>query len=118
MDRFALEALCRELPGTTEEILWEETRVFKVGGKMFFAGNASDDPEGRCSFKVDDGRFLELTDQPGVAPAPYLARAKWVQIDPLSCELSEEDLAGLVGRSYDLIFAKLTKKLQRSIQDE
>ena len=89
MDRFALEAICRELPGTTEEIIWEETRVFKVGGKMFFAGNASDDPDGRCSFKVDDDRFLELTDQRGVAPAPYLARAKWVQIDPLSCELSE-----------------------------
>ena len=118
MDRFALEAICRELPGTTEEILWEETRVFKVGGKMFFAGNASDDPDGRCSFKVDDDRFLELTDQAGVHPAPYLARARWVQIDPVCCTLVQEELVGLIQRSYQLIFEKSTKKLQRSILDQ
>ena len=30
------------------------------------------------SFKVDDDRFLELTDRDGIIPAPYLARVKWV----------------------------------------
>ena len=118
MDRFALEAICRGLPGTSEEILWEETRVFKVGGTMFFAGNASDDPAGRCSFKVDDNRFLELTDQAGVTPAPYLARARWVQIDPVCCKLVQEELVELVEKSYQLIFEKLTKKLQRSILNQ
>ena len=110
-----LESACRALPGATEEILWDNDRVFKVGGKMFYAADASDDPAGKFSFKVADERFLELTDQPGVVPAPYLARAKWVQIDPLSCKLSGQELEALVRSSYELVFAKLTKKLQRSI---
>lgn len=113
-----LEKSCRELPGATEEILWESNRVFKVGGKMFYSGSESDDLAGRFSFKVADERFLELTDQPGVIPAPYLARAKWVQIDPLSCKLSEEELQALIEHSYELVFNKLTKKLQRSILDD
>ena len=95
--------------------MWDDDRVFKVGGKMFYAADASDDPAGKFSFKVANERFLELTDQPGVAPAPYLARAKWVQIDPLSCKLSTQELETLVKSSYELVFAKLTKKLQRSI---
>ena len=118
MNRAALEDRCRQLPGATEEILWDNNRVFKVGGKMFYASNASDAPDGRCSFKVDDDRFLELTDQPGIHPAPYLARARWVQIDPLSCTLDQEALIELVERSHTLVFSKLTKKLQRSILDQ
>ena len=113
-----LEEACRTFPGITEEILWDCNRVFKVGGKMFFAGNESDDPAGKFSFKVADERFLELTDQPGIAPAPYLAKVKWVQVDPLSCLLSEEDLLDLVRESYELIFAKLTRKAQRSIRED
>ena len=114
MSKKRLEKLCRGLPGATEEILWENTRVFKVGGKMFYAGNAEDDG-GHYSFKVDNDRFLELTDLPGIRPAPYLARAKWVQIDPASCKLPDVELALLVENSYGLVFAKLTKKLQQSI---
>ena len=33
------------------------------------------------SFKVEDERFLELTDRPGIIPAPYLARAKWIYVE-------------------------------------
>ena len=108
--------LCRSLDGATEEILWDNDRVFKVGGKMFFCGDASDDPAGRFSFKVSDGRFLELTDIDGVKPAPYLARAKWVQVDPAECRLSDADVLDLVRDSYELVFAKLTRKRQRSIR--
>jgi predicted DNA-binding protein (MmcQ/YjbR family) len=32
------------------------------------------------SIKVDDHRFLEMTDRPQFRPAPYMARAKWVQL--------------------------------------
>ena len=112
-----LEEACRNFPGATEEILWDNDRVFKVGGKMFYAADASDDPAGKFSFKVDSERFLELTDQPGVVPAPYLARAKWVQIDSQACALSAEELQSLVEHSYALVFAKLTKKLQREIKE-
>ena len=33
------------------------------------------------AFKVDPERFLELTDIDGIVPAPYLARAHWVQLE-------------------------------------
>ncbi len=111
-----LQKLCRSFTGATEEILWDNDLVFKVGGKMFFCADESDHPQGSYSFKVADERFLELTDLPGIRPAPYLARAKWVQVDPSACELSTPELEALVEESYRLVFGKLTKKLQRSIQ--
>lgn len=118
MIKSRLETVCRALPGATEEILWDNDLVFKVGGKMFFAADANDDPTACFSFKVADHRFLELTDLPGVRPAPYLARAKWVQIDPRACKLEYDDLEQLVENSYRLVFARLSQKLRRSVQDK
>ena len=113
MKQAQLRQISNSLPGATEQIQWGDDRVFKVGGKMFACSGLEKDS---CySFKVDDERFLELTDQPGVVPAPYLARAKWVQINPLECELSSGEIEKLVRRSYELVFSKLTKKAQKEI---
>jgi predicted DNA-binding protein (MmcQ/YjbR family) len=109
----AAKALCRTFPGCTEDIKWETNLVFSVGEKMFAVTDDASPPTG-ISFKVDDERFLELTDRPGIIPAPYLARAKWVYVEKASA-LSDKEAAVLLRRSYDLIFAKLTKKLQREI---
>jgi predicted DNA-binding protein (MmcQ/YjbR family) len=108
------KAYCRTLPGATEDIKWETNLVFSVGEKMF-AVTGADGSERGISFKVDDERFLELTDRPGIIPAPYLARAKWIYIeDPKA--LGDAEAQALLQRSYELVFAKLTKKLQRDIQ--
>lgn len=112
MDFNKAKALCRTFPGALEELKWGDDTVFSVGGKMFMVTGA--DPSGGMSFKVEDERFLEMTDRPGMRPAPYLARAKWVRVDSPST-LSEEESAELLRRSYELVFAKLTKKLQRDI---
>lgn len=109
----ALRKLCNTFTGATENIQWDDDRVFKVGGKMFACSGLEKDS--KYSFKVDDERFLELTDVPGIVPAPYLARAKWVQVDPADCALSDAEIEGLVRRSYELVFSKLTKKAQREI---
>lgn len=113
MNAAELRTLCLSFKGVTEQVQWGDDRVFKVGGKMFAV--TGDEPDSRYSFKVDDERFLELTDVDGVIPAPYLARAKWVQVDPASCALSDSELRELLRRSFELVFAKLTKKLQREI---
>lgn len=113
MDFELAKTLCRGLPGATEDIKWGEVMVFSVGAKMFACFNA-DLPAQRISFKVDDDRFLELTDRPGIIPAPYLARMKWVSLSDAGA-LSDAEAAQLLRRSYELIFAKLTKKLQREI---
>lgn len=111
-----LRKFANTLPSATEQIQWENDRVFKVGGKMFACSGI--ERNSKYSFKVDDERFLELTDQPGIVPAPYLARAKWVQIDPGTCQLSDRDIRTLVQRSYDLVLGKLSKKKQREILGE
>ncbi len=113
MDFEAAKALCRTFPGCTEDVKWGADAVFSVGEKMFAVAR-SDVPARGMSFKVDDERFLELTDRPGIIPAPYLARAKWVYVENAKA-LSDKEAAALLRRSYELVFAKLTKKLQREI---
>lgn len=111
-----LRTLCLSLPGATETIQWGDNRVFKVGGKMFAISGY--EPDSLYSIKVDDGRFLELSDLPGFRPAPYLARARWVQVDVNECRLPSEHLEDLVRDAYEIIFRRLTKKLQREIRPE
>lgn len=110
------KAFCRSLPGAEEDIKWESNLVFSIGKKMFAVTGASDDADG-ISFKVDDDRFLELTDRPGIIPAPYLARARWVKVNDMKA-VSDAEVAALLKRSYELVFAKLSKKLQREIRGE
>ena len=113
MNAAAVKSLCLSFPGATETIQWGDNRVFKVGGKMFAVTGYDEDS--LYSFKVDDERFLELTDLPGVVPAPYLARARWVQVHP-ECDLPDAEIEFLIGRAYDIVFGKLTKKLQEEIR--
>lgn len=115
MDFERAKALCRTFPGCTEDIKWGADLVFSVGAKMF-AVTGDETPAKGISFKVDDDRFLELTDRPGIIPAPYLARAKWVYVEAADA-LGDEEAAALLRRSYELVFAKLTKKLQREIAE-
>jgi predicted DNA-binding protein (MmcQ/YjbR family) len=110
----AQRALAATLPGATEDVKWGADLVYSVGGKMFCVFLLEAGRAVRCSFKVDDGRFLELTGVPGVIPAPYLARAKWVQVAP-GHGLAGADLDALVRQSHALVAARLTRKLQREI---
>ena len=103
---------CRSFPGVTEDTKWDNDLVFSIGGKMFAVTNLGEATG--MSFKVEDDRFLELTDRPGIIPAPYLARAKWVYVEDANA-LNDDEAAQLLRRSYELVFAKLTKKLQREL---
>jgi predicted DNA-binding protein (MmcQ/YjbR family) len=114
MSYAALKRHAATLPGATEDIKWGCDWVASVGGKMFLVGGPEPGPWTGCSFKVDEHRFLELTDMPGIIPAPYLARVKWVKLqDPKALPLAE--LKALVERSHALVLGSLTKKLQREI---
>jgi predicted DNA-binding protein (MmcQ/YjbR family) len=113
MDFEAAKAVCRSLPGCTEDIKWGADLVFSVGDKMF-AVTGNEAPSEGMSFKVEDERFLELTDRPGIIPAPYLARARWVRVQA-GAALGDEEAAALLRRSWELVFGKLTRKLQHEI---
>jgi predicted DNA-binding protein (MmcQ/YjbR family) len=109
-----LEAFCGAWPGVTRDVKWGADLVFSVGGKMFVVTPADGSEGGRLSFKVDDARFLELTDQPGIAPSRYLARAHWVSVTEPG-RYTTRELQALIRDSYALVRAKLTKKMQATL---
>ncbi|MGZ5286717.1 MAG: MmcQ/YjbR family DNA-binding protein [Flavisolibacter sp.] len=107
MDIESLQKVCLELPAVTEDIKWDHDLVFSVGAKMFCV--VSLDPPFKCSFKVPDDDYEELSQQPGFMPAPYMARAKWVLVSNVST-LKNQEWKDYIQKSYELVKAKLTKK--------
>jgi predicted DNA-binding protein (MmcQ/YjbR family) len=103
-----LRAYCRAFPGTTEDIKWGSDLVFSVGGKMYTV--VCLDPPHTVAFKCTPETFAELVERDGVIPAPYLARAMWVQEQELGQCFHRPELERLVRRSYELVSAKLPKK--------
>jgi predicted DNA-binding protein (MmcQ/YjbR family) len=116
MDRETVASWVSAWPGVTHEVKWHDDLVFMVAGKMFLVYCFQGKNHGQLSFKVEDERLLELTDRPHVIPAPYMARAHWISLLP-SCEMGEAEKRALVRRAYELVRAKLTKKLQRELAD-
>ena len=112
MDVDFFRKTCMALPAATEEVKWGNDLVFSVGGKMFYV-TAFEEPFG-CSFKVPDEEFEELSMREGFIPAPYMARAKWVQLKDTKV-LSKKDWERYIRQSYELVKAKLTKKLRTEL---
>ncbi len=67
------------------------------------------------SFKCTDEEFSSLVDQPGIIPAPYLARAKWVALETEQA-LRPSEIKRLLRQSYDVVFSKLPKKTREALR--
>jgi len=104
---------CMAFPHATEQVQWGDNLVFKVGGKIF-AIAALEPAAMLVSFKVTPDEFAELTERPGVIPAPYLARAHWVALESEDA-VPVAEVKKLLRQSYDLVFAKLPKKTQATL---
>lgn len=104
---------CLSLPGAREDIKWGGVRVFSVAeSKMFALFHLSG--QGGLAFKVDDELFLGFCDRPGIRPAPYLARARWISM-AAPYPLREDELKQLLTRSHQLVVSKLPKRLKLSL---
>jgi predicted DNA-binding protein (MmcQ/YjbR family) len=114
MDANELRTFCRDWPGVSQSVKWEDDLVFAVADKMFVVTGLRGPHKGRMSFKVDPERFLELTDQPGMIPAPYMARAFWVSITEPE-RFNDTQTKAFVRHSYELVRARLSKKLQAKL---
>jgi predicted DNA-binding protein (MmcQ/YjbR family) len=114
MNLESIRKFCAALPATTRDIKWGADEVYSVGSKMFAVFWVDKGKAKTVSFKVDDERFLELTDRPGIIPAPYLARAHWVQIERADA-LADVEARALLERSYALVLAKLPRKVQAAL---
>lgn len=114
MDEHGLRDWVSRWPGVSAEVKWQDNLVFSLDGKMFCVLCIRGSHAGAVSFKVDDHRFLELTGQPGIVPAPYLARAHWVQL-PTPGALSDDEIRAFIRRSYELVRAKLSRRRQHEL---
>jgi predicted DNA-binding protein (MmcQ/YjbR family) len=68
----------------------------------------------KCSFKVPDEVFEEISNKEGFIPAPYIARAKWVLVTQPS-RLTKQAWEAHIQHSYELVKLKLTKKLRQEL---
>lgn len=105
----AVREYCLSLPHATESIQWGNDLVMKIGGKMF-AVVVLEPAKVWISFKCTAENFAELTERPGIIPAPYAARYHWVALETKDA-LSNAELKQRLRESYDLVFEKLPKKL-------
>jgi predicted DNA-binding protein (MmcQ/YjbR family) len=113
MDIDWIRNLCLSFPQTTEKIQWGEVLVFKVAGKIH-ALTVLQPAKTWLTFKVSPEKFAELTERPGIIPAPYLARAKWVALETRDA-LPSDELSLLLRESYDMVVAKLSKKTRAAL---
>ena len=100
----ALRALCLSLPNATENLQWEDELCFKIRGKIFAMVSLGSVPQ-RLIFKCDPEEFLELIENEGVVPAPYVGRYKWVMLEGLEV-LSGSEIDRCIRKSYAMVGAK------------
>ncbi|MCV6576247.1 MAG: MmcQ/YjbR family DNA-binding protein [Cohaesibacter sp.] len=126
MTRDEFDDYCASLAATTHVIQWGNASVWKVGGKIFaicsnWGKEEKEESEAetgrssiKISFKVSDLAYEILPEQPGIIPAPYLARAKWVQLEQ-SDAMADEEIRAHIKSAHQIISRKLTKKLQKQL---
>jgi len=107
-----LHERCLELPGTNEEFPFRPgLSVFKVSGKVFALVALEERPL-RISLKCEPGLAEQLRDTySAVRPGYHLNKRHWntVQVDG---SLPDRLVLDMIEDSYDLVVAKLPKRVQ------
>lgn len=115
MTRDEFDSFCKSLKATTNVIQWGNATVWKVGGKIFaICSHWGKGEQQKIAFKCSDFSYLLLTEQEGIVPAPYLARAKWVQLTTANA-LSDDEIKAYITQAHKIIAAKLTKTKQKQL---
>ena len=113
MDVQAIRSHCLSLPHATEHVQWGNDLVFKIAGKMF-AVTSLEPSQYLVSFKCTAGDFSELLEEPGFAPAPYMARAKWVALESAHT-IPRARLTALLTKAHATVLQGLPKKTQAAL---
>jgi len=111
MDREAVLARCRSLPGATEGYPFGEgALVFKVGGKMFAILGATS-----VSLKCDPGYAVALREEyPAVTAGYHLDKRHWNTIE-LDGSVPSELLGEWIEESHGLVVAGLSRAQRDSL---
>ncbi len=114
MDEAGFRTLTTDWAGTCHAVKWDDDLVASVAGKMYALYCLRGVHAGKLSFKVPDESFLPLTEQPGIIPAPYAARYKWIAvIEPQ--RHGDAWLRQMIHQSYTLVAARLPRKIRREL---
>lgn len=114
MSSQAIRDHLKSLPGATLSIQWGDDHVWKVGGKMFAVMRDPKAKQQSIAFKAGDDSFRILIEEEGIIPAPYLQRAKWVQLDRLS-RMKPAELKAYLTRAHAVVASGLTKKARAEL---
>ncbi len=112
----AYRQYCIQKAGVTEEFPFDQkTLVFKVMGKMFALTDV--DLFTSINLKCDPERAVELRETyPSVLPGYHMHKAHWNTI-LMDGSLSNTLICKLIDHSYELIAAKLTRKLKQELAE-
>ena len=112
MDRDAVLARCRSLPGATEGYPFGEgALVFKVGGKMFAIVGATS-----VSLKCDPSYAVAVREEYAAVTAGYhLDKRHWNTVE-LDGSVPPELLADWIEDSYELVVAGLPRARRKAVQ--
>ena len=116
MNVAAVKRYCAAKPGATSQLHVDpwNVLVYAVGGKRFAYFKTSEPERWRFSVKAPPDRFLELTGMPGVKPARFMARFRWITIVDVAA-MEPAFLRELVDASYAQVFASLTRTQRAAI---
>jgi predicted DNA-binding protein (MmcQ/YjbR family) len=109
----SFESFTISLPGVSLVDQWE-SRVAKVGGKVFTLLRLTSPDLHSIVFKCPEESFIVLTGIEGVKQAPHFAKGQWVCV-PREADLSDAELEAYLRRSYRLVAAGLTKKVRQEL---
>ena|SRR5690242_10144844 len=112
MNHAELEKFCLNLKGTTTDVNCGDDLYCLIGDKMYCVTSLHQPM--KVSIKVTAEEFGELTERDGIIPAPYMARNHWILIEK-SNALTKKEWRYYVQQSYELVFAKLPKKVKIKI---
>ncbi len=116
MDAEKVREYLLKLPDVEETMQWGANLVFwvgdkAIGGKMFALVNLDEDGKGVISFHAGQQRYVELLENDGVIPAPYMARIFWVALERWDA-LPGRELLELLAQARELVYMKLPRRTQ------
>ena len=115
MDRIEFDAFCATLPATTHVIQWGASSDWKVGGKIFaICSRWGAGDHTKISFKCSEMSYTVLREQPDIVPAPYLARAQWVQLESPAA-MSDADIKLYIQQAHQIISGKLSRARRKEL---
>lgn len=108
-----IQAYCAGKPGTTVSLKFENLLCCCIGEKIYAAVHIGDIPHALI-VKVDPDTFDDYVADPLYVQAAYFAKRQWINCTDIAL-INPTDAYKMIDISYQLIFQKLTKKLQQSI---